>query len=64
MRTYFTALSEYEWETTNISERSCSPLPILMSSDSMNARPEKHQQVPDMYWFLIEVIGSSLMVVN
>ena len=30
----------------------------------MNESAEKHQQVPDLYWFLIDVIGSSFTVVN
>ena len=35
-----------------------------MASDSRKASPEKHQQVPERYWFLIGVIGFSFIVVN
>lgn len=30
----------------------------------MKLRAEKHQHVPERYWFLMDVIGSSLMVSN
>ena len=37
---------------------------ILMASDSRNDMPEKHQQVPERFWFLMEVMGFSTTVVN
>ena len=37
---------------------------ILMISDSRKAMAEKHQQVLELAWFLIEVIGFSLITVN
>ena len=35
-----------------------------MTSDSRKERAEKHQQVPLLAWFFIEVTGISLTVVN
>ena len=49
----------------NISERSReSVYPFLRISDSKNDRAEKHQQVPELAWSLIEVMGFSMTVVN
>ena len=37
---------------------------ILMTSDSRNEMVEKHQQVPELFWFFTEVIGFSFTTVN
>ena len=39
-------------------------VPRRMASDSASEIPEKHQQVPELAWFLTEVMGLALTVVN
>ena len=50
--------------TTNISQRSCSPLPWRSSSDSKKESVLKHQQVPLWFWSLMDVMGFSFTVVK